>query len=72
MQYGTTLLHPHVVTSTENLAILIDQACSNGYTSLLGTLPCLLQRRLETDIVLRHVDKMCYALCDNPIHFDHI
>ena len=44
------LLHAHVVSPTEDLAICRDKACSNGHAALAGAELGLFNRRLEPDI----------------------
>lgn len=52
MQDGATLLHAHVVASTQNLAILRDQASANGDAALGGALLRLFNSRDETRVLL--------------------
>ena len=54
MNSWAALLHTHVMTSTENLAIGAHQTGSNGYASLSSTLLRLLQCSSET-CILFHV-----------------
>jgi hypothetical protein len=52
MQHRATLLHAHVVASTQDLAILRDQAGANGDAALGGALFRLFHSRDETGVLL--------------------
>lgn len=52
MQDGATLLHAHVVATTQDLAVLGDQAGADGDAALGRTLPCLLHSCDETGVLL--------------------
>jgi hypothetical protein len=59
MQDGATLLHTHVVATTQDLAVLGDQARSDGDAALGRTLPRFLHSCDETGVLL-HSD--CTAI----------
>lgn len=52
MQDGATLLHAHVVATTQDLAVLRHQAGADGDAALGSTLPCLLHSCNETGVLL--------------------
>jgi hypothetical protein len=52
MQDGATLLHAHVVATTQDLAVLGDQASSDGDAALGSTLPRFLHSCDETGVLL--------------------
>lgn len=61
MQHGATLLHAHIVASTQDLAILRDQAGTNGDAALGGALFRLFNSRDETRVLL-HSDYLAIEL----------
>ena len=60
MNGRAVLMHPHVVPTSEDLAISRDEACSDGHAAFAGALLGFFESCLEAYVGGRHFDIWLY------------